>query len=73
MYTPVNWVIIGSGSGLSPVRRQAITWTNAALLIELWEQISVNSNLNSTISIQENSFESVVCQNDSHFVQGEMS
>ena len=27
----VNLVIIGSGNGLSPVRRQAITWTNAAL------------------------------------------
>ena len=28
----MNWVIIGSGNGLSPVRRQAITWTNADLL-----------------------------------------
>ena len=27
----VNWVIIGSGKGLSPIR-QAITWTNAELL-----------------------------------------
>ena len=32
IYASVNWVIIGSGNGLSPVRRQAITWTNAALL-----------------------------------------
>ena len=24
----VKWAIIGSGNGLSPVRRQAITWTN---------------------------------------------
>ena len=24
-----DWVNIGSGNGLSPVRRQAITWTNA--------------------------------------------
>ena len=32
MYASVNWVIIGSGNGLSPVRRQAITWTNDALL-----------------------------------------
>ena len=28
----MNWVIIGPGNGLSPVRRQAITWTNACLL-----------------------------------------
>ena len=32
----MNWVIIGSVNGLSPVRHQAITWTNAGLLsIEL--------------------------------------
>ena len=28
----VNWVIIGTCNGLSPVRRQAITWTNAGLI-----------------------------------------
>ena len=28
----MNWVSIGSGNGLLPVRRQAITWTNAGLL-----------------------------------------
>ena len=28
----VNWVIISSGNGLAPVRRQAITWTNVGLL-----------------------------------------
>ena len=27
----VNWVINGSGNSLSPIRRQAITWTNADL------------------------------------------
>ena len=32
LYASVNWVSIGSGNGLSPVRRQAITWTNAKLL-----------------------------------------
>ena len=37
-----NWVNIGSGDGLSPVRRQAITWTNAALLSigPLWTNVS---------------------------------
>ena len=38
----MNQVSIVSGNGLSPVRRQAITWTNADLLsIGLLEQISV--------------------------------
>ena len=32
VYVSVNWVIIGSGNGLSPVWRQAITWINDALL-----------------------------------------
>ena len=30
-YASVNMVTNGSGNGLSPIRRQAITWTNAAL------------------------------------------
>ena len=32
IYTSVNWVSIGLGNGLSPARRQAITWTSAELL-----------------------------------------
>ena len=28
----MNWVIISPGNGLPPVRRQALTWTNAVLL-----------------------------------------
>ena len=28
-YASLNGVIIGSGNGLSPIRRQTITWTNA--------------------------------------------
>ena len=32
MYALLNWAIIGSGNGLSSVRRQAITWTNDDLL-----------------------------------------
>ena len=28
----VAWAIIGSDNGLSPVQRQAITWTNADVL-----------------------------------------
>ena len=29
IYASMNWVSIGSDNGLSPDRRQAITWTNA--------------------------------------------
>ena len=32
IYVSVNWVSIGSGNGLSPVRRQTITGTNADIL-----------------------------------------
>ena len=32
IYASVNLVSIGSDNGLSPMRRQAITWTNACLL-----------------------------------------
>ena len=32
IYASVNRVIIGSGNGLPPFRRQAISWTNAGLL-----------------------------------------
>ena len=31
IYASVNWVIIGSGNGLSPAHDQAIAWTNARL------------------------------------------
>ena len=33
IYASMNWVITGPDNGLSPVRRQAITWTNAGLLL----------------------------------------
>ena len=47
----VNWVSIGSGNGLSPVRRQALTWSNAEIL---------NPNRNTMIFIQENVIENFV-------------
>ena len=31
-YASMNWVRIGLDNGLSPIRRQAIIWTNAGLL-----------------------------------------
>ena len=53
MYVSRNWVIIGSGNGLSPDRRQAITWINTDLL-------SIEPLGNT--SIQENALENVVCE-----------
>ena len=72
IYTSVNWVCIGSGNGLSPVRRQAIIWTNAGLL---WIGL-LGTNFNAiwisilSFSFQENVFENVACQNGGHFAQG---
>ena len=31
IYASVNWVNIGSGNGLSPIRSQAFIWTNVDL------------------------------------------
>ena len=75
IFASVNWVHIGSGNGLSPVRGQAITWTNADLLSvelpgtnfsEIWIGIL-------SFSFQENASEIFFCQNGGHFVQGERS
>ena len=33
IYASLNWAIIGSDNGLSPVRRQSIIWTNAAIFL----------------------------------------
>ena len=62
IYASVTWVSIGSGNGLSPVRRQAITWATADLLSieplgtnfsEIWLQYK--------LFIHENAYENVVC------------
>ena len=50
-----NLVIIGSGNGLSPVRRQAITWTNDDLL-------SIAPFGKKLRSWKEKPFEHVVCK-----------
>ena len=42
IYASVNWDIIGSGNGLSPVWHQPIIWTNAEILsIRPWGRFSV--------------------------------
>ena len=72
MYVSMDWVNIGSCNGLSPIRRQAITWTNTGTFSiglpgtsfsEIWIGIL-------SCFIQENVFENVVCHNGGHFVQG---
>ena len=64
IYACVNWVSIGPGNGLSPVRLQAITWTNADLLSivpfvtncgEIWIEIQ-------NISFTKDVFEKVVAE-----------
>ena len=52
--------IIGSDKGLSPGRRQAITWTNAGIL--LVGHLGRNFSVISIESLIENAFESVVCE-----------
>ena len=55
--------IIGSDTGLSPGRRQAIIWTNAGIFYwTLRNKLQWNSNRNSSIFIEENIFENVVCE-----------
>ena len=74
IYASVNWVSIVSGNGLSPVRCEAITWNNAALLSigPLGKKLQWDFNRNSNIFIQEHVFESVVCEMVP-FCPGEMS
>ena len=60
-------MIIGSGNGLSPVRRQAITWTDAALL----SMEPLGTNFRDIFLIHENSFETVVCGIAAILSQGE--
>ena len=61
----VNEVSSGSGNGLSPVKCQAITWTNAdLLLIELsgtnFSEIQIK--IEDFSFIKKNAFENVVCE-----------
>ena len=56
--------IIGSDNGLLPERRQAITWTNAGILLirHLGTSVIEISIRIQTFFIQENALESVVCE-----------
>ena len=62
-YASLNWVIIGLGNGLAPIRHQAIAWTSANLLPNklLGRNLTkINQNLN--IFIDENALQYVVCE-----------
>ena len=62
IYASVNRTGIGSENGLSPIRRQAIIWTNAVFLSRLRNKVQWNLNQNSNIFIHENAFENIVCE-----------
>ena len=60
-----NLTIIGSDNGLSPGRRQAITCTNAGILLIGWtlgNKLLWNLNQNLHIFIHENVCESAICK-----------
>ena len=71
IYASVNWVNIGSYSGLPPGRRQAILWANAGIL--LTGQLGVNFN-EILIEIRAFSLKQMLLEcrlwNGEHFVQG---
>ena len=75
IYASVNRISIGSDHGLSPIRRQAIIYTNAGLL----SIRPLSTNFNEILIKKYKSFHSQKCiwkyrlRNGSHFVQGEMS
>ena len=54
--------IIGSDNGLAPIRRQAIIWTNAGIMLfwTLRNKLQWNFNQNPYIFNQENAFENAV-------------
>ena len=54
----MNWIGIGSDNGLSPIRRQAIIWTNAGLLsIAPFSEILIK-----TQDTPENASQNIVCE-----------
>ena len=75
MNASVNRVGISSDNGLSSIRRQAIIRTNAGIMLigPLGTNFREISNRHSNISIQENAFESVVCEMVAILSRGEMS
>ena len=48
----LNYVIIGSGNGLSPVRRQTVTWTITDVSWTIGNAFQYNLNQNTKLAIQ---------------------
>ena len=67
----MNWVSIGSGNGLSPVRRQAITWTRADLLSIGPLGTYFNEMRIEILFIKEIAFENVVYEIATIFAMGD--
>ena len=61
-YVSVNYAIISSDNGLPPVRRHAIIWTNAGLLLIRPIHFSGLLIESQTFSSKKNAFENVVCR-----------
>ena len=60
----MNRVSIGSDKDLSPIRRQAVIWTNAGLL-SIWtikNKLQWNFDQNTKLFIHENASENIVCE-----------
>ena len=63
IFVSVNWVSIGSGYGLSPIRYQAITWPIADLLSS--GHLGTNFSeirLENKIFIHQNVTENIACE-----------
>ena len=65
IYALQNQVIVSLGNNLSPVRRQAIHYLNQHWIILIWtlrNKLQWNLNKNTTVFIQQNAFENVICK-----------
>ena len=58
----IKLTIIGSDNGLLPGQRQAIIWTNVGILLIGPLGTNFSEILIKNVFIQENAFESVVCE-----------
>ena len=59
----INWVIIGSVNGLSPVRRQVITWTIDDIInLTFRNKFQCNLYQNTILFCHENVIENVICK-----------
>ena len=60
IYVSSNWVITGSGNGLTPARRKVITWSQKYLAIVNWtleDKLDWNLNQNAKRFFRKNAFE----------------